>query len=275
MGECKNSETTAKNVSTQAGERGDCLPRRAATLFESNSKHFGWLAFDDIRNTARTAFLNDPDGVCRVAQKPGYDPKIACLRSVATVARHDLVSGREHLDYNRLTMQGDGKRAIYRIALAELVKVGALTAEDRIRCCRELDEDIGLEQHGGEAFPEEGTRMVTDYAALLQKHPQHFMDASWLPADKQKMIEIFKMLWLEGAEAQRKTVEDWWCLLSRFQAGVGAIPITWEISKDNPIVKVWRERYERVNPLLEIGLAENEIHEREIERLKAGGPRLK
>ena len=88
--------------------------------------------------------------------------------------------------------------------------------------------------------------MVTDYAALLQKHPQHFMDASWLPADKPKMIESFKMLWLEGNEAQRKTVEDWWCLLSRFQAGVGAIPITWEISKDNPIVKVWRERYERV-----------------------------
>ena len=29
------------------------------------------------------------------------------------------------------------------------------------------------------------------------------------------------------------------------------------------------------NRLLEIGLAENEIHEREIERLKAGGPRLK
>jgi hypothetical protein len=108
-------------------------------IFESGWAPFGW---DDIRNTARTTFLEDPDGVRRVAQKPGYDPRIACLRAVATVARRDLVSGSESLFPGRLTMQGDGKRAIYRIALAELVKVGALTAEDRIRCCRELDEDI-------------------------------------------------------------------------------------------------------------------------------------
>jgi hypothetical protein len=112
-------------------------------LFESNGAHFGWLAFDDIRNTVRTAFLNDPDAVCRVAQKPDYDPRIACLRSVATVARHDLVSGREHLFHDRLTMQGQGKRAIYRIALTELVRLGALTAEAQTKGCQELDEDTG------------------------------------------------------------------------------------------------------------------------------------
>jgi hypothetical protein len=39
-------------------------------------------------------------------------------------------------------MLGDGKRTVYSIAVAELVKEGALTAEDRLRFCRELDEDI-------------------------------------------------------------------------------------------------------------------------------------
>src|SRR5262249_44493437 len=100
------------------------------------------LAFDDVRNAIRRTFLNDPDGVCRVAQKPGYNPRIACLRAIATTCRHDLVSGREHLMFGRLTMQGDGKRTIYSIALAELVGVGALTDEDRIRTCQELDEAI-------------------------------------------------------------------------------------------------------------------------------------
>jgi hypothetical protein len=122
-------------------------------------------------------------------------------------------------------------------------------------------------------YADEATRMVVTYAALLQAHPRHFMDASWLPADKQKMIEIFKRLWLGANEEQRKNVEDWWCLLSRFQTGVGAIPVAWEISEDNPIVKVWYERHAQVKPLLEIGMAENEIHQREILRFKAGGPR--
>jgi hypothetical protein len=63
-------------------------------------------------------------------------------QGLATVARHDLISGREHLFHDRLAMLGDGKRTVYSIAVAELVKEGALTAEDRLRFCRELDEDI-------------------------------------------------------------------------------------------------------------------------------------
>jgi hypothetical protein len=40
-------------------------------------------------------------------------------------------------------------------------------------------------------------------------------------------------------------------LLSHFQPGVGAVPIDVEISKDNPTVKEWRERKERVEKWLE------------------------
>jgi hypothetical protein len=119
-----------------------------------------------------------------------------------------------------------------------------------------------------EKIAQEMTRIVHTYVALLKAHPNHFMDASWLPADKQKMIEVFKISWLAGNNEMREEVENWWCLLSRFQAGVGSTPISYEISKDNPAVKEWYKRQERVEPLLNIATAEDEIYEREIERFK-------
>lgn len=118
----------------------------------------------------------------------------------------------------------------------------------------------------GQVSAEENMRILQTYVALLQAHPHHVLDASWLPADKQKMIEIFKLLLLGGPddELQKKLV-DWWCLLSHFQPGVGAVPIDVEISKGNPTVKEWRERKERVEKWLEIGIAEDEQYESEIE----------
>jgi hypothetical protein len=41
------------------------------------------------------------------------------------------------------------------------------------------------------------------YVALLKAYPHHVVDVSWLPADKQKMIEIFKISWL-GNDEMRK-----------------------------------------------------------------------
>jgi hypothetical protein len=123
-----------------------------------------------------------------------------------------------------------------------------------------------------QVYADEATRLVVTYATLLQAHPCHFMDASWLPADKQKMIEIFKKLWLGGDEEQRKKVENWWCLLARFQAGVGANSITYEIPNDIT-VKEWRERVEQVERWGELVTAEDQSYEREIERFKAGGQR--
>jgi hypothetical protein len=113
-------------------------------------------------------------------------------------------------------------------------------------------------------------RILHTYAALIKAYPDHFMDVSWLPADKQKMIEVFKLSWLLADDDKgRKIAEDWWHLLTRFQPGVGEMPLVIEISKDNPTVKEWRERKALVEPLLEKGIAEDEIYEREIERFKA------
>jgi hypothetical protein len=119
-------------------------------------------------------------------------------------------------------------------------------------------------ENGSRKKAEEITRIVNTYVALLQAHPHHVLDASWLPADKQTMIEIFKLSWLAGNDKMRKDAETWWSLLSHFQPGVGPVPIDVEISKDNPTVKEWRERAARVKKWLEIAIAEDEKYGREI-----------
>ena len=58
-------------------------------------------------------------------------------------------------------------------------------------------------QVSAEKMSQEMTRIVSTYVALLKAHPHHVMDASWLPADKQKMIEIFKISWLAGNVGER------------------------------------------------------------------------
>jgi hypothetical protein len=68
-------------------------------------------------------------------------------------------------------------------------------------------------------------RILHTYAALMKAYPDHFMDVSWLPVDKQKMIEVFKLSWsLAGDDKGREIAEDWWHLLTRFQPGVGECP---------------------------------------------------
>lgn len=119
---------------------------------------------------------------------------------------------------------------------------------------------------------EEMTRMMNTYIALLKAHPHHVLEASWLPADKERMIEIFKILWLaadvQDLNEMREVTEDYWCRLSLFQPGVGGVPISFDISEDNPTVKEWRERKERVEKWLELATAEREKYESEIEHFQ-------
>ncbi len=92
------------------------------------------------------------------------------------------------------------------------------------------------------------------------------------PADKERLIEIFKILWLaadvQDLNEMRETTENYWCQLSLFQPGVGGVPISFDISKDNPTVKEWRERKERVEKWLELANAEHEKYESEIEHFQ-------
>jgi hypothetical protein len=124
-------------------------------------------------------------------------------------------------------------------------------------------------QISSERMSEEMTRIMSTYIALLNAHPHHVLDESWLPADKNGMIEVFKILWL-GANVQnlkemREVTEDYWCRLSLFQLGVGGVPISFDISKDNPTVKEWHERKERVEKWLKLATAEREKYGSDIE----------
>ena len=127
-------------------------------------------------------------------------------------------------------------------------------------------------QATSEPFADSASRAISVYGSILNSYPHHIIDASWLPAQKESMIQIFKLLIAGGQKFEnqnhRDRTESYWSMLSRFQPGVGSLPIDVEISRDNPTVAVWRERAARVEKWLEIANAEAEKYEREIERLR-------
>lgn len=117
---------------------------------------------------------------------------------------------------------------------------------------------------------EDVTRIMNTYIALLKAHPHHVLEESWLPVNKNRMIEIFKLLWsganMQGRKEMREVTEDYWCRLSLFQLGVGGVPISFDIKEDNPSVKEWRERKGRVEKWLELAAAERDNYESDIKR---------
>ncbi len=131
---------------------------------------------------------------------------------------------------------------------------------------------ITNKQVSRDTFADNITRVVSIYGSILNSYPHHIIDTTWLPASKDNMVHIFKLMITAGErygdEAKRGTTENYWYMLSRFQAGVGGVPIDFEISKDNPTVAVWRERAARVEKWLEIASAEAGKYEREIEELR-------
>ena len=82
---------------------------------------------------------------------------------------------------------------------------------------------------------------VADYIERLEKHTPPILrefeklharfhrcviDTSWLPADKQRMVEILKFAWTRAKDDMaRARLEKDWMFLSQFQYGVGETPI--------------------------------------------------
>jgi hypothetical protein len=122
-----------------------------------------------------------------------------------------------------------------------------------------------------ETFANESTSILGIYTSILHSYPHHLIDESWLPANKETMARLFRLILTSEEqypnEAHRERTEAYWRALSLFQPGVGSVPIDTEISKDNPTVAVWRERAARAEVWLDIAIAEGERYEREIERL--------
>jgi hypothetical protein len=68
--------------------------------------------------------------------------------------------------------------------------------------------------------------ILKEYAKLHAEFPRCVIDISWLPADKQRIVEVIKFAWLTAKDDKtRARLEGNWMFLSQFQYGVGATPI--------------------------------------------------
>jgi hypothetical protein len=114
-------------------------------------------------------------------------------------------------------------------------------------------------------------RILREYATLHEDFPGCVIDSSWLPADKQKMIDVLKLTWLQAkSDHARNWVETGWQFLSWFQDGVGQTPIR-VLSKtpQNIPARQLVEYMEDQDRWLKLVFAEREVLAREIERFKA------
>ena len=111
------------------------------TIFE---EHFrASAAFNvEMKDRTETWFLEHPEAVQRASQEPNYNPRVVCLEMIANLVRDDLASGRNHIGPGMLSMAGENKKALYNVAMKELVKFGLGTPETLRERAKELDQEI-------------------------------------------------------------------------------------------------------------------------------------
>jgi hypothetical protein len=77
-----------------------------------------------------------------------------------------------------------------------------------------------------ERLEKQTPQILKEYAKLHAKFPRCVIDISWLPADKQRIVEVIKFAWLTAKDDKtRARLEGDWMFLSQFQYGVGATPV--------------------------------------------------
>ena len=77
-----------------------------------------------------------------------------------------------------------------------------------------------------ERLEKQTLQILKEYAKLHAKFPRCVIDISWLPADKQRIVEVIKLAWLTAEDDKtRARLERHWMFLSQFQYDVGATPI--------------------------------------------------
>src|SRR5215475_8497873 len=110
--------------------------------------------------------------------------------------------------------------------------------------------------------------ILSAYAALNTKHPNAMMDASWLPVDKEQMVEVFKIAWLRAKTTEaRNSIERCWLFLPFFQVGVGGSPIDMRIPTDaSPRETI--SAIDRLTPWEDLAAAEFRIRRREIHEFR-------
>jgi hypothetical protein len=112
-----------------------------STIFEGSFR--ASAAFNvEMKDRTETWFLEHPEAVRRASQEPNYNPRVVCLEMIANIARDDLASGQNHVYRGMLSMAGENKKALYRIAMEELVKFGLGTPETLRERTKELEQEI-------------------------------------------------------------------------------------------------------------------------------------
>ena len=110
--------------------------------------------------------------------------------------------------------------------------------------------------------------ILSAYAALHTKYPSAVMDASWLPVDKEQMVDVFKIAWLRAKTTEaRKSIERGWLFLPFFQVGVGESPIDMRIPNDGSPGEIIAA-IDRLTPWEELTAAEFRARRREIEEFR-------
>ena len=106
--------------------------------------------------------------------------------------------------------------------------------------------------------------ILSRYRELLEKHSTAYMDETWLPVSKAEMKTVFKIAWKSAKDDDRREViKICWTLLSKFQKGIGKIPINCSV----PQSASYEEGVRIMDPYLliaKIAKAEDEVNRAEM-----------
>jgi len=103
--------------------------------------------------------------------------------------------------------------------------------------------------------------IMSRYRELLEKHSTAYMDETWLPVSKAEMKTVLKIAWKSAKDDDRREViKICWTLLSKFQKGIGKIPIDCSIPR-NASPEEGLRSYLRV---AKIAQAEDEVNRTEM-----------
>ena len=132
-----------------------------------------------------------------------------------------------------------------------------------------------LKKTFGSEPPKTVSEVMSVYGGLIEKYPLAIIDSSMLPITKTKMKALLKVLYARAGSAEEENLyETGFMFLSKFQDGVGAVPIdgkliNGDIMENLPsnmaVLDKWMS-WEKLS------LAEMEILTTEWKRFKDGEP---
>jgi hypothetical protein len=109
-----------------------------------------------------------------------------------------------------------------------------------------------------------GPAILSRYSQLLEKHPTAYMDETWLPVSKAELKTILKVALMSAKDDDRREViKICWTLLSKFQNGIGKIPIDCTVP-GNSSYEVGNRIMEPYLRIAKIAKAEDEVNRAEM-----------